>query len=122
QLGMVAGGPLVVDLARARVEVRAAAAHPLDDAAGVRDEHLRVVHRIVWNVEERRRSGDRGLEPRRIHLDAVAPAEGAVPLAVERRARIDQREVDVEEHRARRHSAYGPATTTVARSTATAST
>ena len=46
QLEVLAGGPFVVDLARARVEARAVAAHLLDDVPRVRDEDRRVVRRL----------------------------------------------------------------------------
>ena len=51
ELEMVARGPLVVDLARARIDARSTAAHVLDDVAGVPDEDLRVVELVLGSVE-----------------------------------------------------------------------
>ena len=38
-------------------------------------------------------------EARGLHGDAVAGAEALVPLALKRRTRVDEREIDVEENR-----------------------
>src|SRR4051812_46332974 len=101
ELEVLARGPFGVDFARAWVELIACAAHALDDPAGVEHEDLRVVAGVLGAVEQRRRSGDRLGEARRVHLHAVAGAELAIAVAAEHRPRIDQREVDVEKHRGR---------------------
>ena len=49
-------------------------------------------------VEHRRGAGHGGLEARGVHLDAVPGAVFLVADALEPRARMDQREIDVEEH------------------------
>ena len=100
EVEVVAPRPLHVDLGRARVQHRvgAAATHPLDDAAGVADEDLVVVE-VAGALEVLQRGANRGVEMRLVDGDAVPGAEASIALALERRAGIDQREVDVEEHR-----------------------
>ena len=97
QLEVLARRPLGVDLAGACVEVRPAAAHPLDDVLGVGDEDLGVVRHVVGAVEQRRGAGDGAGELRGIDVHPVTRAERLVALAAKRRAGVDQREVDVEE-------------------------
>ena len=54
---------------------------------------------------------DRAIEGVRIHVDAVPGAELAIAGSLERRTRMDQREVDVEEDGlCHRSSSDGPAT------------
>ena len=116
QLEVLAGRPLVVDLAGAGVESCPTGAHLLEDVAGVSDENLGVVYDARRLIENRRRAGDRALEGRDLDLHPVSRGEPPVTLATERRPGINQREVDVEENGAGRHSWYGPATTIAARS------
>ena len=125
QLEVLAGGPLVVDLLGACVHAAARAAHPLDDRGRVSMKQRRFVDVVARFVEHRGRGSHRRVEPRRIDRDAVAGAELLVALALERRAGIDQREIDVEEDGAghaglngsgRAIGSYGPAITTDARS------
>ena len=96
-LEVLIGGPLAVDLARALVDARAAAAHHLDDRARVGDEDLRRRRRIVRAIEQRGRAGHRGVEPRGVDGHAVARAESLIAFAAKGRSGVDQREVDVEE-------------------------
>src|SRR5205814_10461591 len=127
QLEMMAARPFGVHLARAGVErcVRASsAAHLLDDVARVRDEQLVVVRRSFRIVEHRRGARDGGLEFLRIEVDIVPLRKRLVPFAAEHRPWIDQREIDIEQNGARPrrrftnvHAEYGPAITTLARST-----
>src|ERR1043166_1039560 len=105
-------GPLAVDFPRRGVDPRSPAAHVLDDVPRVPDENLRI-DRVVSAVQQGRRARNAGVEAVRVDRHTVARAEVAVPGSAERRARVDEREVDVEEHR-RHGSAYGPATTIVA--------
>ena len=95
-LEVVARRPLVVDVARRALDAVARAAHVLDDAPGVLDEDLRIVD-VAVGLEQRRRGGDRAVEGQRVDGDVVPRTEVTVADALERRARVDQREVDVEE-------------------------
>ena len=96
ELEMAMFGPFQEDRPRHDVHRRAAAAHVLDDPAGVVLEHLMVVD-VVARFEERRGRGDRGVEPRHVDRHAVLGATGLVAGRLEPRSGVDQREVDVEE-------------------------
>src|SRR5205823_4556887 len=91
--------PLRVDLAGARLERGAAAAHLLDDVPRVVDEVAGVVRRVVRSIEQGRRARDGMVELSGIDLHPVPGTECTVSLATEHRTGIDQREVDVEENR-----------------------
>src|SRR3989442_9610387 len=95
---MLARRPLGVDLARAIVDARATAAHLLDDVPRVLNEDSRIVLRLFRAVEERGGTRDGCLELCWIGLHPIARAERPVALAPKHLARIDQREVDVEEN------------------------
>ncbi len=99
EVEVVATRPFHVDFSRARVQHRvgAAATHPLDDAAGVADEDLVLVE-VAGALEVFQRGANRRVEMRLVDGDTVPGAEATIALALERRAGINQREVDVEEH------------------------
>ena len=80
------------------------ASHSPDDVRGVVDENLRVVYRLLLAIEDVRGGNHRCGKSDRIDLHAVAGAERPIPFTLKRRARIDEREIDVEEHRPRRRS------------------
>ncbi len=98
---VMAGRPLVVDVPGREVRAGATPAHVLDDRPRVVDEQLGVVVVRLHFVEHRRRLRDGRPEQRRVDRHAVAGAEEPVALALKGRAGVDQREVDVEEDRAR---------------------
>src|SRR6185503_20413310 len=77
---------------------------------------LGVVNRARRLIQDRRRTRDRAAERVDVDLHAVAGGKPPVPFAAERRTRIDQREIDVEEDGLDLHSWYGPAMTMAARS------
>src|SRR5262245_51374950 len=114
--------PLVVDLRRARIQVRTGTAHLLDDPTRVAHEDIGVVDVLLLGVENHRRSANGMAEANTLNRDPMLRAETLVPLALERRTGIDEREIDVEEDRGRppgrrrsahwREPEYGPATTT----------
>ena len=117
---VVARCPLHVDLVRARIKPRPTSSHTLDDPSRVPDKDLGVVD-VVLRLAQSRRRGQHGIsESRRIDVDAVTSAKALITDALERRPWIDQREIDVEEHRLDWHTPYstsplyGPATTIVA--------
>ena len=97
EMKVVAGGPLHVHLAGAGVHTIAGPAHALDDAAGIADEDLVVVDHLLV-IERRQRGADGRVVARLVHGDAVPLARLPVAHALERRARVNQGEVDVEEH------------------------
>src|SRR5205085_431456 len=72
-----------------------------DNAARVRDEELVIVRRAFRIVEKRRRARDRGFEPGGVDVDVVLLRERLIAFTPEHRARIDEREVDVEHDGAR---------------------
>src|SRR5262245_51500535 len=125
---MVIGSPLSVDFPGAGVELLTAASHLLDDVARIADEDLGVVYRVVRAIENGRRPHHGVLEQRRIDADAMLRTESVIAGTLKCRSGVDQREIDIEEHRSNRRwrrgpclhdvptSSYGPATTTVARS------
>jgi hypothetical protein len=107
QLEVLARRPFRIDFAGARVEVRPAAAHLLDDVLRVGDEDLGVVRRLVGAVEQRRGAGHGTGELRGIDVHPVPRAERLVALAAKRRAGVNQREIDVEEDGFRLHGIRG---------------
>jgi hypothetical protein len=123
EVEVVIGRPRVVDLEGGVPHAGAGAAHLLDDGRRVADEEIVVVERIGEMVEHRLREGHGGVEPRRVHADAVFGAGRRIARTVEARAGMDEREVHVEEHGADGrggvpHAAgplQGPATTTTTR-------
>ena len=98
---VVAGGPLVVDVPGREVRAGPSTAHVLDDRPRVVDEELRIVVVRLDLVEYRGRLSDGRPKQRRVDRDTVAGTEVPVALALEGRAGVDQREIDVEEDGAR---------------------
>ena len=99
ELEVVARGPLAVHLLGATLEVRPGAPHLLDEVADVAKEEGRVVDQVVGIVEQRRGARHRGVVGGRVAVgDAVTGAEVAVPVGLEERPRVDEGEIDVEEH------------------------
>ena len=97
---VMTGRPLVVDVACGAIHVLARTAHAGDDLPGVVDEDLRIVG-VALVVQRGRGGHHRVAEPVGVHRDAMPGAEVAIAGAEKRVARMDQREVDVEEDRAR---------------------
>jgi hypothetical protein len=112
ELEVLARCPLRVDLAGAGVELVTPAAHLLDDMPRVSDEYFHVVDGIARAVQNRCRARDCAIEAARIDVDPVPSTKRMVSFAPERRARVNQREVDIEENRTN-HT--GPAMTIDAR-------
>jgi len=102
EMKVMARRPLVVDLAGAGVERRARSAHLLDDSSRIPHEYLAVVHVFLLLVEDDRRGANAVGKAGRLDGDAVVRAKALIPFALERWTRIDQREVNVEEHRGSR--------------------
>src|SRR5678815_2436137 len=108
--------PLVVDLPRAVGDGWTGSTHLLDDAAGIADEDITVVNRLLRLVQDRRGGTNRVAEARFVNRYPVSRAEARVALTLKRGTGIDQREIDVEEDCADRlgiHEmgpSYGPAT------------
>jgi hypothetical protein len=90
--------PLYVDLPRAGVERGPCAAHFLDDAARVTHEDGVFVDVLLMFVQQRRGRPHRVSEPVLVDRDPVPFAESAIPDTLKRGARVDEREVHVEEH------------------------
>jgi chorismate synthase len=97
---VVTGRPRLVQVAGGGIGAGAAAAHALDDAPRVVDEDLRIVGASL-RVEGRRGRRHRGVEPRGVGGEAMPRARLRVPVPLERRPRVNQREVHVEEDRSR---------------------
>jgi len=64
------------------------------------DEHVVRIDLLLDVVEDERRGRGGCVELRWIDVDAVRGASPTVPFGLKRRARLDQREVDVEKNRA----------------------
>src|SRR4030095_2939791 len=94
---VLAGRPLVVNLAGAIVEAVSAPTHRFDHAARIADEDIGLVYVILRRVEHRGGRSYGRIETRAVDPDAVPGAEALVTFALKGRPRIDQREVDVEE-------------------------
>src|SRR3954467_2090674 len=91
--------PLVIDLPRRNLDGFSAPAHAFDDPFRVVDVELRVIH-VVAGVQARGRGSDGAVEESTIDLDSVTRAELVIPGRLKSWSGINQREVDIEEHRA----------------------
>ena len=99
-LEVMTGCPLIVDVAGRVEHAWTTAAHPLDDALGVANEDLGVVDAALSDLrfERDRCDGHRTIERTGIHGHAVGGAEIPITHTLKRGARLNQREIDVEEH------------------------
>jgi len=123
---VLAGRPLVVNVTGAFVQPGTARAHPLEYAARVAHEDVRVVDVLLLFLEDRRSGPDRGREAIAVGNHPVRARKCFVSFTLEGRARVDQGEIDVEEDcgdlstgvmATGDHAgpAYGPATAIAAR-------
>ena len=101
--------PLAHDLHRARASALRRATHAAHDRLGERDPDLLVVLELGMALEARQRREARVLVPVGIERQPVTLTCSAIPLRPELRPRLEEREVDVEEHRAQHRGREGSA-------------